>query len=150
MHSKMAHTANTSRVAEEREELDEREMRDEREMLKLKVRELEDQLEASRFQADVQTSMQRGEDCSSTPIPVGVGSRPTPQAPFYKVALPTYDGKDPSLYRDFDKRICTMIKRDRGADDDEKKYNLQISLTGYASDMIEEVVDSAEYRHMSF
>ena len=34
MHSKMAHTADTSRVVEEREELDEREM------LKTKVREL--------------------------------------------------------------------------------------------------------------
>ena len=43
-----------------------------------------------------------------------------------------------------------MINRDRGADDDEKKYNLQISLTRYASDMIKEVVDSAEYEHMLF
>ena len=60
------------------------------------------------------------------------------------MALPTYDGKDPSLYRDFDKRICTMIKRDRGADDDKKTNNLQISLTGYASDRFEELVDSAE------
>ena len=128
MHSKMAHTANTSRVAEEREELEEREIRDEREMLKLKVRELEDQLEASPFKADVQTAIQIEDNCSSTPVPVGVGSRPTPRAPFHKVALPSYDGKDPSLYRDFDKRICTMFKRDRGADDDEKKYNLQISL----------------------
>ena len=52
------------------------------------------------------------------------------------MALPTYDGKDPSLYRDFDKRICTMLKRDHAADDDEKKYHLLISLTGYASSLI--------------
>ena len=37
-----------------------------------------------------------------------------------------------------------MIKRDSGADDDEKKYNLQISLTRYASDMIEKNISPRE------
>ena len=41
-----------------------------------------------------------------------------------------------------------MIKRDCGADDDEKKYNLQISLTEYASDMIVDVADSVEYKYV--
>jgi len=42
-----------------------------------------------------------------------------------------------------------MLKRDRAADDNDNKYHLQISLTGYASDLIKEVVDSVEYKQMT-
>ena len=61
-----------------------------------------------------------------------------------------YDGKDPSLYRDFDKRICTMLMRDSTANDSDNKYHLLISLTGYANDLVKEVVDSSEYKQMIF
>jgi len=79
---------------------------EEREMMRLRILELEAQLEsASLMEEGVQTLMLRGRDPTSTLVPSVGGRRPTPQVPFHKVALPTYDGKDPSLYRDLENKF---------------------------------------------
>jgi len=114
-----------------------------------RIRELEAQVQA--VEEGVLTSPSRGEELrTSTPAPVVERRQPTHPTPFHKVSLPTYDGMDPSLYRDFNRRICTMLMRDVTASDNDHKYHLGISLMGYASDLVKEVVDSPEYEEMSF
>ena len=113
-----------------------------------KIRQLESQLQIS--EEGVATSPPRRDDRISTPPPAVARRQPNQSSLFQKVQLPSYNGEDPSLYREFDRRIGMMLLRYVTLSESDKKHYLTISLKGYASDIMEEVVDSPEYEGLSF